>query len=129
MLHEFLSENLLELIDRCRAKVAQRLSPEATDAQIEHGIPHFLDQLIHTLRVEQTKDAAGSLRISGPGNGQPAVSEIGTTAALHGSDLLRYGYTIDPVVHDYGDLCQATQDSADEAGGKNRGGEIRTPNR
>ena len=129
MLHEFLSEHRPELIDRCRAKVAQRLSPAPNDAQIEHGIPHFLDQLIRTLRVEQTKDAAGSLRISGPRNGQPAVSEIGISAALHGNDLLRYGYTVDQVVHDYGDLCQAITDSAHDAGAKIEVDEFRTLNR
>ncbi len=54
MLHEFLSNNRIELIDRCRLKVAQRPAPKATDAELEHGIPLFLDQLIKTLQLEQT---------------------------------------------------------------------------
>ena len=57
MLHEFLAANRADLIDRCRLKVAQRRAPKPTDAELEHGIPHFLDQLIKTLRVEQTHRA------------------------------------------------------------------------
>lgn len=34
-------------------------------------------------------------------------SEIGRTAALQGAEFLRLGYTLDQVVHGYGDVCQA----------------------
>ena len=36
-----------------------------------------------------------------------ALSEMGVSATVHGSELLALGYTVDQVVHDYGDLCQA----------------------
>jgi len=42
------------------------------------------------------------------------LSEVGELAALHGRDLLNLGYTVDQVVHDYGDLCQAITDLAFE---------------
>ena len=42
------------------------------------------------------------------------MSEIGTTAALHGRELSLQGFTVDQVVHDYGDLCQAITDLAYE---------------
>jgi hypothetical protein len=34
-------------------------------------------------------------------------SEFGRTAALDGAELLRLGYSIDQVVHEYGDICQS----------------------
>jgi signal transduction histidine kinase len=37
---------------------------------------------------------------------------MGLTAAAHGKALLRLGYSVDQVVHDYGDLCQAITDLA-----------------
>ena len=54
VLHEFLTANRSELIERCRLKVAKRLAPKAAIAELAHGIPRFLDQLIKTLQVEQT---------------------------------------------------------------------------
>jgi hypothetical protein len=42
------------------------------------------------------------------------TSEIGTSARLHAHELLQQGYTVDRVVHDCGDLCQAITDLAFE---------------
>ena len=113
MMHEFLTAHRCELIDRCEAKVARRPASSVTDAASKHGIPLFLDQLIKTLSAEQTSDAIQSRRVSGPsGGGTPVLSEIGATAALHGRELLERGFTVDQVVHDYGDLCQAITESA-----------------
>jgi signal transduction histidine kinase len=132
MMHEFLSANRKELIDRCRAKVAQRAAPEATKDELEHGIAHFLDQLIATLEVEQTAEPMRSRRISGPsggGGGKPGSSEIGDAAAKHGRELLQHGFTVDQVVHDYGDLCQAITDLAFERNAPFDTDEFRTLNR
>lgn len=130
MLHEFLSKNRAELIARCRLKVAQRPTPEATPEELEHGIPSFLDQLIKTLCVEQTAEPMLSRRVSGAsGGGRTAVSEIGKTAALHGRELLRHGFTVEQVVHDYGDLCQAITDLAFELKAPIQIDEFRTLNR
>lgn len=115
MLHEFLTMNQANLIDRCRLKVAQRRAPKPADAELEHGIPQFLEQLIKTLRVEQTASPRGSRAISGESGGEgSASSEIGVSAAQHGRELLRQGFTVDQVVHNYGDLCQAITDLAFE---------------
>src|SRR5450631_2762019 len=108
VLHEFLTTHHTDLIARCRSKVLKRRAPKATDAELEHGIPLFLDQLIKTLRVEQSSTPLQSRRVSGPSDGEgSATSEIGATAAQHGLELLHHGFTVDQVVHDYGDLCQA----------------------
>jgi hypothetical protein len=115
MLHEFLAERREELIERCRIKVSQRSAPKVTKMELEHGIPMFLDQLTKTLRMEQTAEPLSSRKVSGPaGGGIPVLSEIGETAARHGSELLRQGFTVEQVIHDYGDLCQSITDLAFE---------------
>jgi hypothetical protein len=75
-------------------------------------VPSFLDQLIKTLQVEQTSDPLRSRRISGPAGGGPAVSEIAATAALDGREFSQQGWSVEQVVHHYGDLCQAITDLA-----------------
>ena len=95
MMHEFLTANRVDLIARCRLKVAQRPTPKATKTELEYGIPQFLDQLIKTLRVEQTTEPMLSREVSGPSGGEtPTRSEIGETAALHGKELLQHGFTV-----------------------------------
>jgi len=73
-----------------------------------HGIPEFIDQLIATLKVEQTAMPLQSHRISGPAGGvHPVYSDLSEAATLHGRELWLNAFSIDQVVHDYGDLCQA----------------------
>src|SRR5688572_23683596 len=110
MLHEFLKTHRADLIERCRAKVAARPAPAAGDAELAHGVSAFLDQLIRTLQLEQTSQPMRSREVSGPSGGSNGFSEMSETATLHGRELLRRGFTIDQVVHDYGDLCQAVTD-------------------
>lgn len=99
MLHEFISSNRDELISRTRAKVATRPWPPASPDELQNGVPLFLTQLSETLRLETTP-----LPFS--------PSAIGTSAAMHGRDLLARGFTISQVVHDYGDVCQAITELA-----------------
>jgi signal transduction histidine kinase len=95
-----------------------------------HGIPLFLDQLIKTLQVEQTSEPSRSRRVSGPAGAEtPVLSELGATAALHGRELLQQGFTVDQVVHAYGDLCQAVMDLAFEHDAPIAIDEFRTLNR
>ncbi len=130
MLHNFLTANRLGLIDRCREKVARRSAPKVTDDELEHGIPQFLDQLIKTLRVERTAEPMESRKVSGNAGGtKPDSSEIGDAATLHGRELSRHGFTVDQVVHDYGDLCQAITDLAFEMDAGIEIDEFRTLNR
>lgn len=131
MLHEFLTENYQTLVGRCRAKVAKRTIPWASNAELLHGIPLFLDQLIRTLEIEQTATPLDSRKVSGPSEPgkTPVHSEIGTTAAKHGNELLRQGFTVDQVVHDYGDLCQAITELAVERDAPVTTDEFRTLNR
>lgn len=131
MLHEFLTANRDELIDRCRDQVTRRSTPAADRTELEHGIPLFLDQLTLTLRIDETSNHAESLKVSGTSYGGPAssASEIGVTAAQHGNELLNKGFTIDQVVHDYGDLCQAIMALSSEKKASISVEEFRTFNR
>jgi signal transduction histidine kinase len=131
MLHEFLTTNRENLVARCKAKVAKRPTPPPTAAELTYGIPLFLNQIIKTLRLEQSSDAAGSTRVSGDANPSGATdkSEIGSSAVQHGDELHRQGFTVDQVVHDYGDLCQAVTDLAVEVGAPITPNEFRTLNR
>jgi hypothetical protein len=73
MLHEFVTVNRDEIIKRCRAKVARRSIPPPT-AEIDHGVPLFLEQLIAVLRAHGSSSA-----------------DIRIGAVLHGRDLLVQG--------------------------------------
>jgi len=114
MLHEFLSSNRQELISRCRAKVEKRRAPRATEKELEYGIPMFLTQLTETLRQESLGSNAES--VSGPSkSAEPSIAiGIGKTASIHGNELFLRGFSVDQVVHDYGDLCQAVTELAIE---------------
>jgi signal transduction histidine kinase len=112
MLHEFITAHRDEIIGRCRAKVANRSIPPPTDAEIDHGVPVFLNQLIEALRLHQTTSP-----------------DISSSAIQHGRDLLRLGFTVSQVVHDYGDVCQAITELAVELNAPISTNDFRTLNR
>ena len=129
-MHDFLNHNREELVERCKSKVAQRPLRAATPEQLKNGVPLFLQQLIRTLEAEKEDQPGESLRISGASGGKASeLSEIGASATVHGKQLLELGYTVDQVVHDYGDLCQAITDLAEERDAPFSVGEFRTLNR
>jgi len=113
LLHELLIANREELISRCREKVSKRRAPRATDKELSHGIPVFLVQLTEILHQESLSFKAESGPIVQTEVPSVAVG-IGKSAAIHGSELLLQGFTVDQVVHDYGDLCQAITELAIE---------------
>jgi hypothetical protein len=128
MLHEFLTSNRAVLVDRCRLMVGSRSDPKATAEELAHGIPTFLDQLIETLTLEQTLESQNNPLTVRNARGEVA-SDVGTTAALHGRDLFHEGFTIEQVVRDYGDVCQAVTNLAFETGAAISVDEFRTFNR
>ena len=110
--------------------VAQRVASESSAQQIAQGIPLFLDQLTQTLKAEIAGGDDESLKISGSRLGdEDALSEIGVSAAAHGKVLLELGFTVEQVVHDYGDLCQSITDLAVERDAPFSVSEFRTLNR
>jgi len=112
MLYEFITLNREEIITRCRAKVATRSMPPPSEAEINHGVPLFLDQLVDMLRSGGTSTLA-----------------IDESAGQHGHDLLLKGFTVSQVVHDYGDVCQTVTDLALETNAPVSTEDFRTLNR
>ena len=130
MMHAFLANNRDELIARCKAKVAKRPRRSATEEQLCNGVPLFLEQLIRTLIAEDAGINDVAVMVSGPSGGDAlALSEIGVAAAAHGKALLVLGFTVDQVVHDYGDLCQSITELAHERDAPFHVEEFRTLNR
>ncbi|MEO7055650.1 MAG: sensor histidine kinase, partial [Caldimonas sp.] len=130
MMHTFLANNRDELIAMCKAKVSKRAHRSATDAQLSNGIPLFLDQLMRTLIAERAGIDDVAVLLSGPSGGDTlALSEIGVSAAAHGKALLALGFTVEQVVHDYGDLCQAITELAHQRDAPFQVDEFRTLNR
>jgi signal transduction histidine kinase len=101
ILHDFITSNRGELIARTRAKVAQRPWPAASTSELENGIPLFLTQLAETLRLENTEAPF-------------SANAIGSSATLHGGDMLAMGFTLSQVVYGYGDVCQAITELAQD---------------
>jgi hypothetical protein len=108
----FIRTNREEIIRRCRAKVETRSDPPPTTAELDRGVPLFLDQLIDEL-------------VHGPS----AIQAIGRGAVQHGRDLLFQGFNVGQVVHDYGDICQSVTDLAVEQGAPIATDDFRTLNR
>lgn len=122
MMHDFLATHRSELIARCRAKVALRSSAGKAERELQHGVSVFIEQLIAILRAELSAAHAREHDAGVPG-------DIGTSATLHGRELMLNGYTVDEVVHDYGDLCQAISELACEQGVEIHVDEFRILNR
>ena len=97
-------------------------------AELEHGIPIFLDQIIKTLAIAQMSRPLPLLLTSSDTDGG-ADSGVGAVAMLHGRDLLEQGFTLEQVIRDYGDVCQAVTNLAVEMGAPIRVDEFRTFNR
>jgi signal transduction histidine kinase len=94
MLHEFIAANRDAIVSRAQENIRGRPWPSVALDELEHGVPLFLTQLSETLRLETTS-------VPFPRDA------IGATAARHGAELLRLGFSVSQIVHDYGDICQA----------------------
>ncbi|WP_211841814.1 sensor histidine kinase [Massilia eburnea] len=128
MLHDFLTNNRTDLIVRCQKMVATR-QHAATAEQLLHGVPLFLDQLVQTLRSVQPEYTLGGEELRNLHDSGAVNADIGASARLHGEDMLSLGFTVDEVVHNYGDLCQAITTLAVERDAPFSVDEFRTLNR
>jgi hypothetical protein len=100
MLHEFITSNRADIIERCQEKAHARLVAAHSSVPLDRGTPMFIDQLVDELHRDT-----------------PARSVVITQAALqHGHDLFAHGFTVSQVVHEYGDICQAVTELAVERG-------------
>ncbi len=101
MLYEFVTLHREAIMAKARHKLISRPWPPASAVELESGLPLFLTQLSETLRLEATDSPF-------------SATAIGTSATRHGSELLARGFTVSQVVHDYGDICQAITELAQE---------------
>lgn len=85
-----------------------------TSTELEHGVPLVLEQLVWALRCEEESPGLDRDRAFGPARKTPAAAENSRTSALHGKELLDEGYSVEQVVHDYGDICQVITELATE---------------
>lgn len=83
-----------------------------------YGVPLFLEHVIKMLEVAQ---APGPVTSSG--------TELEDMASLHGRELLDQGFTLEQVVREYGDVCQAVTNLAAETKAPIEVSEFRTFNR
>jgi hypothetical protein len=123
-LQAFIEANRAELLARTRRKVAERPSRRLPETDLRQGVPLFLSQLAASLADEKARDPAQRAQASPPTN-----SNIAKSAAVHGRKLLEMGYTIEEVVRDYGDVCQAVTELAVETDAQVTTAEFHTLNR
>jgi signal transduction histidine kinase len=104
-LHEFLGANRDDVMQRWKANVRGTIAPEAIGPieLIDH-LPTFVSEIHAALRE------AEGLRSTGPS------PEDSTTAAGHGEQRLRLGFSLDAVVREYGALRDAIVSTARDAG-------------
>lgn len=98
MLHDFISAHRSEIIARTRDKARVRSQSPVGSVDVDKGIPLFV--FLAELSQALMRAPAGSLDLS---------------AAKHGSDLLRMGFSVSQVVHGYGDVRQVVTELARES--------------
>ncbi|HTD74946.1 MAG TPA: GGDEF domain-containing protein [Steroidobacteraceae bacterium] len=107
--------------------VAGRSSPKLARTELAHGIPIFLDQVAKTLAIEQAFPVVkGEVASNNP---RRVESGVGAIATQHGRDLFEQGFSVEQVIRDYGDVCQAVTGLAIEIGAPISTNEFRTFNR
>lgn len=92
MLKEFLEQHRTEILTLTEEKTQTLAGPLSSSKLLRQGLPMFYEHLIEYL---QSRGSAGSRK------------DIVVSAATHGRELLRLGYTLSHVVHAYGAMCQA----------------------
>ena len=114
MLDEFITQNRNEIVTRARSRFVIRTHRD-NEALLGSAIPTFVDQLCDALRLAKSSAIVDH-------------DQISARAARHGRDLLRMGFTIAQVVHDYGDVCQVVTELAEECTSRISGEEFRILN-
>lgn len=104
MLHDFIISNRQHIIELAQERVRQRTASKELQGIAEHGVPRFLGQLADALALNDASDAPHAMQVD--------HVDISYTAALHGYELLKGGFTIAQVVHGYGDVCQIVTELA-----------------
>ena len=127
MLYEFLLNNEKEILAMTEEKALQLAGARPSSDALKKGLPVFYKQLMDVLRLEQEANerpamdkramAKAAREDDEPSmaraSGHPEEIELAKAAGLHGTELLRLGYTLSHVVHAYGGICQSVTELAE----------------
>jgi CheY-like chemotaxis protein len=111
-LRRFIATHREELIERTKARVARRSSAQPGGAELDRGVPIFLSQLAAVLEESERTGARAGSTATVSASDTHASGERGARHPI--PDLGTYGFTIEQIVHDYGDVCQAVTELAVE---------------
>ena len=104
-LHEVLSAKRDEVMVRWKTQVRGKLAPETMPPlELTNHIPRFVTEIVAALRADAGLSSLG-----------PSPDES-TTAADHGAQRLRLGFSLDSVVREYGALRESIVATATDAG-------------
>lgn len=104
-LHQVIAARREEVIGRWLAEVRGTLAPDAMPhLELVNHIPEFVDEIMAALRADAGLPSRG------------VTADDGVTAAGHGAQRLRLGFSLDAVVREYGPLRDAIVAIAREAG-------------
>lgn len=96
LLYEVMTAQRAEVIRHWTTTVGTTLAPDATPhIELVDHIPQFLDEIVAALKLDAGVASAGI----GP--------DGTTTAAVHGAQRLRLGFSLDAIVREYGALRDA----------------------
>lgn len=122
MLHEFLVTNENEILRMTEQKSLILAGVRPSSNQLKKGLPIFYRQLLEVLLKNQAATSVNSdMAAAATRNDEPAMAEasgrpedaaVAVSAGLHGTELLRLGYTLSHVVHAYGAMCQSITELA-----------------
>ena len=105
VLHEVLAAKSDDVMARWKAQVLGKLAPEGMPPlELINHIPKFVDEIVSALRADSGLSSTG-----------PSPEES-TTAAGHGAQRLRLGFSLDSVVREYGALRDAILETARDSG-------------
>lgn len=129
LLHEFLQTNEIEILAMTENKTLELAGTGPSSKLLKKGLPIFYKQLVSILQLEVTsrkkninnnKNPEEMVQAAKNSNepeiaiaaGRPEEVELVESAADHGAELLRLGYTLSHVVHAYGSMCQSITELA-----------------
>jgi signal transduction histidine kinase len=126
MLYDFLLQNQKEILAMTEMKTLELAGFRPSSEKLREGLPIFYKQLIEVLRIqgkppEPSKADKKKMVKAASASDEPALAEaagnsddaaFAKAASLHGTELLRLGYTLSNVVHAYGAMCQSITELA-----------------
>jgi hypothetical protein len=127
MLKEFLQQNEADILALTETKTVELAGDHPSSDLLKRGLPSFYRQIIEVLDATDlsagppAKDVGAIAKAANRGDepamaiaaGQPREADLARSAGLHGLEMLRLGYTLSHVVHEYGAMCQAITETAD----------------